>query len=97
MPGRHWTMLADAAYGPAVTHSPAVVTVGPLMPDLVAALEDLNGIDEACASFMVGAALHAKILAGEDTAPDAILRLAERATCWQQGQESVLLVPGTKG
>lgn len=40
MPGRHWTMPAGAAYGPAVTQSPAVVTVGPLMPDLVAALEE---------------------------------------------------------
>lgn len=42
MPGRHWTMPAGAAYGPAVTHSPApsVVTVGPLMPDLVAALAE---------------------------------------------------------
>lgn len=40
MPGRHWTMPVGAAYGPAVTQSPAVVTVGPLMPDLVAALEE---------------------------------------------------------
>lgn len=44
MPERQWTMPVGGAYGPSVMSSrvrnPAVVTVGPLMPDLVAALEE---------------------------------------------------------
>lgn len=55
-------------------------------PQLTAALVVLvRDLDEATASHLVGAALHAHILGRADTAPDAILRLAERAACWRQG------------
>ena len=37
------------------------------------------------ASYLLGAAVQAHILGGADMAPDAILRLAERAACWRAG------------
>lgn len=58
-------------------------------PGLTAALQTVCDVDEAQASFLVGAALHATILARQDTAPDAILRLAERAACWDAGRRWV--------
>lgn len=56
---------------------------------LVAALEQTAGLSEGDASFIVGAALHATLLGGQDKAPDAILRLAERAACWDAGRRWV--------
>jgi hypothetical protein len=56
---------------------------------LVAALEQTAGLTEGDASFMVGAALHATLLGGQDKAPDAILRVAERAACWDAGRRWV--------
>lgn len=55
--------------------------------NLTEALIAVTGVDEEIASHMIGAALHALILARQDTAPDAILRLAERAVCWDAGRE----------
>lgn len=57
---------------------------------LVAGLEHTVGVEEGDASFLVGAALHAILLADQDRAPDAILRLAERAACWDAGRRWVL-------
>ena len=58
-------------------------------PGLTAALQHVTDVDESTASFLVGAALHAHVLAGKDTAPDAILRLAERAAMWEAGRRWV--------
>lgn len=56
-------------------------------PQLTAALMVLvRDLDDALASHLIGAALHAHILGRADTAPDAILRLAERAACWRAGR-----------
>ncbi len=56
-------------------------------PQLTAALVIVvRDLDEAVASHLIGAALHAHVLGRADTAPDAILRLAERAACWRQGR-----------
>lgn len=57
---------------------------------LVTALEHTAGVPEGDASFLVGASLHAILLAAQDRAPDAILRLAERAACWEAGRQWVL-------
>jgi len=54
---------------------------------LTESLMAITGVDEEVASHIVGAALHALILAKQDTAPDTILRLAERAVCWDAGRQ----------
>lgn len=59
-------------------------------PQLTAALQHVTDADETDASFLVGAALHAIILGGQDRAPDMILRLAERAACWEDGRAWVV-------
>ena len=56
---------------------------------LVAALEQTTGLDEGASSFLVGASLHATLLGGQDKAPDAILRVAERAAMWDAGRRWV--------
>ena len=53
--------------------------------DLTAALTVVCSVDEAEASHLVGAALQAQVSAGQDLAPDNVLRLAERAACWRAG------------
>ena len=53
--------------------------------DLFGALEDLTGVDEGLSSHMVGAALHALLLAGEDVRTDLVLALAERAVAYDRG------------
>lgn len=53
--------------------------------DLFGALEDLTGFDEGMASHMVGAALHALLMAGEDVRTDLVLALAERAVAYDRG------------
>lgn len=58
-------------------------------PGLTAALLTVCHLDETEASYLVGAALHATLCARQDTAPDAILRLAERAACWEAGRRWV--------
>lgn len=58
-------------------------------PGLCASLETITTVTDAEASFLIGAALHATLLAKQDTAPDAILRLAERAACWDAGRRWV--------
>lgn len=57
---------------------------------LVAALEHTLDVPEGDGSFLVGASLHAILLAKQDRAPDAILRLAERAASWEAGRQWVL-------
>lgn len=54
---------------------------------LTESLMAITGVDEDVASHIVGAALHALILAKQDTSPDTILRLAERAVCWDAGRQ----------
>jgi len=58
-------------------------------PGLTAALQHVANVTETEASFLIGAALHAALLGRQDTAPDAILRLAERAACWEAGRRWV--------
>lgn len=58
-------------------------------PGLTASLMHVTDADETTASFIIGASLHATILARQDTAPDSILRLAERAACWEAGRRWV--------
>ncbi len=61
-------------------------------PNLVAALMTVCDASESQASFLVGAAAHATLLGKQDAAPDAILRLAERAACYQAGMVAALTV-----
>lgn len=57
-------------------------------PQLTDALQAVADVDAETASYFVGAALHALILGGQDTAPDHVLRLAERAASWHAGHTS---------
>lgn len=57
-------------------------------PQLTDALQAVADVDAEIASYLVGASLHALILGGQDTAPDHVLRLAERAASWHAGHTS---------
>lgn len=59
-------------------------------PALTDALAHVSDVDRTAASYLLGAAVHAHILAGTDLAQDAVLRLAERATTWHLGTRWVL-------
>lgn len=58
--------------------------------NLRTALVEGNDIDEATASYLIGAALHATLLLNQDEEPDAVdvLRLAQLATTWRSGYQS---------
>ena len=51
--------------------------------------EVVAGLDELDATYLVGAAVHARVMAGLDLVPDAVLRQAERAACWAAGRSGV--------
>lgn len=53
--------------------------------NLTAALMSVTDAGEGLASHLIGASLHAHLLAGEDNNADSILRLAERAAAWCEG------------
>lgn len=57
--------------------------------NLTAALVSVTDVNEGLASHLIGASLHAHILAGDDTAADNVLRLAERAASWWEGHTAV--------
>lgn len=65
--------------------------------DLTVALTVVCDVDEGLASHLVGAALQAQVAAGQDLAPDNVLRLAERAACWLAGVESGRLLARAPG
>lgn len=53
---------------------------------LCTVVRDMTEMD---ASYLIGAAMHAHVAAGADLAPDAVLRLAERAACWRAGLAAI--------
>lgn len=53
---------------------------------MASALTVVCGVDEAWASHLIGAAVQARVTAGEHLGEDAVLRLAERAACWHKGR-----------
>lgn len=56
-------------------------------PDVTFALcHVIDDLEEKEASHVVGAAMWAHILAGADLVADSVLRLAERAACWEAGR-----------
>lgn len=55
-------------------------------PQLTEALTAVTDVDHQTASYLVGASLHALILGRQDTTPDHVLRLAERAASWHAGR-----------
>lgn len=52
----------------------------------IRAVQDLTGVSEGTASMMVGAALHAQVLAGADVTEATVIGLAERAAAWDRGR-----------